>query len=1577
LALLTYNSQIAQNRMTGNWWFPWDIYVVPQPNGDLKYYEPPRAGDVYTWDAVNQVYVSPPGYFDLMVQTQGGGWTRTTKDGYVWQFNASGGLIWIRDRYGLQTTLNRNAQNQITSIVDFAGRATTLAYYSNGYLSSVTDWAGNSSTYTYTSQGYLASITYPATTFFDKVTQTVVTRPKTVNFQYLTNTGNSNLDGNLTSYVDDAGTTALAFSYDTQDRAITASSWGHQWTIQYGATTVVTDPDGVTTAYSFNATGAVTRLEVFTRTGLGQQPLRQGEPNSYVWTFQRASGCNCDLVTQVTRPDGSTVSVSYDAIGNPVSRTVTPPTGSSLSSRTETWTWSSFAQFSQLLSHTKPGAGAQGVNPADFTTTWTRDALGNATTVSYPKATINGVLTTPTVTTTYNTYGQPTSETWPNGTVCTVAYAANTLDLLSITHDSGQGRLNLVSQYAYDSLSRLTSVTDPRGNTVTRQYNALGELTQIQVPAPQATQTKFLYDNDGMLHSVDVENKDASNQQVGNNPWFTTVYGYDSTNRLVSVAHEVDSATTATTQYQYTAAGRPWKTIDPVGNVTETLYDERGLVFKRTEGFGTSVAGTTSFNYTLNGDLASVVNPRGYTTSNASDHEGWLRGSTDPAGVSAVWAYDLDGHLTQVESRDAQAITILRMSYEYDPYGLLLRTRRHILDAQGNTTQTFTTSYQYDSGLSLVRVTDALGNAEVRTHDAVRRLTQVQDAASNTESFAYDGNGNLVSHTIQTWNQVAQAYDTLVLEGTYDSQNRRTQTLRRDGANTVSTAHAWTYDSRGNVLDETDEVGNTRHFAYDGMGRRTTTTVDLRTGGTGSGAVTGTIVNQIGYDLAGRATSARDGLNQQTTYAYDSRDRMISETNTASGVRSFTYDGNGNILTSTDPVGTVVANTYDSRDLLTGRAITRATGVLGTTAEAYTYDALARPLTAVDDDSTILYAYDTLGRPVSETEGPNPIGASGKTFSYAQNAVDTLTRMVYPDGTVELRSRDMVQRLTSVAIQGGPTLATYQYGGARVRQVGLQNGVTRTSTFDALWRETLVEYKNGPTSLRKFEYIFNNADYRLLEKRHHAAGTGDNYALDSLYRTVNVKEGVSDPVLEYQAPGSQTVTTVRAPTYDAAQNRTQVAVTPNGGSTTTTAYSADALNFYSAVGGAVHVRDANGNLRDDGARLYEYDYRNQLCRVKDKATGNTIATYDYDAVSRRIAKSTSTATWSYYWAFETLTMEFDASGQFSRRHFGRYIDEIVSASQRDLADLNGNGSTTDFVWLTPAYDGAMDCAATIGPGGTVVESYVHSYDGVVSITNATGQTIAPSAVGWTQGFGGMQRDDETGFAYARLRYYTPLDGRFLNGDRQGSWYDSVALGNSYSWIGNAYRQAADPWGLCKIEVAWKIAFYIPGKHQYHGFIVVTDDDGSQSYYRGGPESNYAPSSSRSSRSSRASSSKTQKSGMHGFGAVIAESGKYEDGTPDYENGNFPVMTKVTVYDVPGPCCNIKAKLQKGVDFINAHPVRYRPARGPRGPARNSNSVVAFVLMNAGITPPAPPVDAPGHAQNPYDDDHQYQTKSYK
>jgi len=1075
-----------------------------------------------------------------------------------------------------------------------------------------------------------------------------------------------------------------------------------------------------------------------------------------------------------------------------LSETFDPAPGAGGSQIKRTWTYSPFSQFCRVLTYTRPEGYAPGATQADHTATWTYNSLGTCTQITYPKATINGTLQHPVVSFTVNGVGLPLTRTWPNGRIDTFTYAANTYLLTQFVADSTG--VAAATSYSQDGFGRLASVTDARGYTTSYARNALDQLVEVAPPQPEAPKTTLLYDNNDNVYRIEVENKDFSGTVDTANPWFTETTAYDANNFHTGTTHEIDVSTTATTTYEWTPGGRLKKVTDPNGDVVEYQYDERGLLFKMIEAPGTAIAGTTVTDYDLNGRISRIVDPRGNATAFEFDHGSRNTKTTFADATTLGASYDLDGNVIKVERADSAGIVRERTAYTFDPYGLQLTSSRHQLDAAGTTTQTDTTTYAYDSGLRLKTVTDPLSNATSITWDTLSRVSVLQDAATNKIELTYDANGNTTVVKWFDWNQITSAYDQLILEYTYDALDRRTATTRHDAGNALSSSTAAEYDGRGLLTKSIDELGNTIRQEWDARGFLTKTLRDLRAGGTGAGAITSTITNIFTYDLGGRTLTVRDGLNNTTTSEYDARSRVKKVTNAAGQFTIYTFDANGNVATATDPNGSMVTNSYDVMDRLVSQSAVPGTGVLGDTLLVIAYDALGRPTQISDNDSTIQRTYDSLSRIVTETQGPNPIGSSGKTFAYGYSAAGFNTGVTYPDGTIEQRNRDVIGRLSSVAIAGGSTLATYQYAGNRVRSLALPNSVTRTNTYDALLRNTFVEYKQNTTSQKKFEYIYNLADYRLLEKRHHAGGTGDNYDLDSIYRSVNVKAGVADPVAEYQNPGSQTVASTTAVTYDAGQSRSQVTVTASGNPAITN-YATDVLNFYTSVGATVQVRDANGNLKDDGTNLYDYDYRNQLVRIRRKSDMAVIGTYDYDGTCRRIAKSTSAGTTSFFWIGFELAMEYDGSGLLSRRHRGADFNEVVSAQQRDIADLDQDGSTADYVPLTPLYDGTHDCIGMLDYSGAIVESYVHTYDGAVTITNAAGGAITTSAVGWQQGYAGTFLDTETGHYYAIHRYYDPSTGRFQTQDPRGSWVDPAAAGNGYVWSGDSYRSSIDPLGL--------------------------------------------------------------------------------------------------------------------------------------------------------------------------------------
>ncbi|MBN1392388.1 MAG: hypothetical protein JW947_06245, partial [Sedimentisphaerales bacterium] len=101
---------------------------------------------------------------------------------------------------------------------------------------------------------------------------------------------------------------------------------------------------------------------------------------------------------------------------------------------------------------------------------------------------------------------------------------------------------------------------------------------------------------------------------------------------------------------------------------------------------------------------------------------------------------------------------------------------------------------------------------------------------------------------------------------------------------------------------------------------------------------------------------------------------------------------------------------------------------------------------------------------------------------------------------------------------------------------------------------------------------------------------------------------------------------------------------------------------HSSVGGTNYSYDDNGNLTDDGTRLYYYDCENRLTDVNDKSTGNPIASYKYDYQGRRVSKTIHNPLTTIHYTYDgdQIIAEYDGSNNLLRKFlYGPGIDEPI------------------------------------------------------------------------------------------------------------------------------------------------------------------------------------------------------------------------------------------------------------------------------------------------------------------------------
>ena len=154
-------------------------------------------------------------------------------------------------------------------------------------------------------------------------------------------------------------------------------------------------------------------------------------------------------------------------------------------------------------------------------------------------------------------------------------------------------------------------------------------------------------------------------------------------------------------------------------------------------------------------------------------------------------------------------------------------------------------------------------------------------------------------------------------------------------------------------------------------------------------------------------------------------------------------------------------------------------------------------------------------------------------------------------------------------------------------------------------------------------------------------------------------------------------------TLDDVLNFSQIAVTPYGGSASTTSFTS---NWHERVhGDRRHEPDCStptAHLTDDGTNTYQYDFRNHLIKVTKKSDSSTVAEYAYDAVGRgrRIESTVGSDT-------DALRLLRPAVRRGVRRVgddvlrlfvFGQGLDEVLMMEAPDVADVDSDSDTTEL-----------------------------------------------------------------------------------------------------------------------------------------------------------------------------------------------------------------------------------------------------------------------------------------------------------
>jgi RHS repeat-associated protein len=593
------------------------------------------------------------------------------------------------------------------------------------------------------------------------------------------------------------------------------------------------------------------------------------------------------------------------------------------------------------------------------------------------------------------------------------------------------------------------------------------------------------------------------------------------------------------------------------------------------------------------------------------------------------------------------------------------------------------------------------------------------------------------------------------------------------------------YTSLGVAVEEEDALGNKTYAWHDGLGRVTHTQRDL-----GNSEA---IDTYFGFDNNGNQVTLTDDSSHVTEWAYNARDLVTSITYHDDASRGFTWNADDTLSGWTDENGTEVTNTYDDDGRLTARAIDRAVGVLGPTAEAYSYDGLGRLTQGTNNNSTVQRTYDTFSRLLSETQGPNPLGQSGKTISYTYDDGGNRATCEYFSGYDLVYTPDALGRWQKVEDAQSNDLVTWQFygpGGRTKRAVHL-NGTSENLGYDGYRFVTDVDHKDSvDATFAGFDYAYDAMGNPLYEERTHQSGAGDCYAYDKAYRLTAALIGSSDPSAECADSDWDDYAHAKLTEYqlDDVSNRTSVDTTPYQGQTTYASYTTNSVNEYTVVNSVNRTHDANGNLTAAGSTSLAYDYRNNLTMVEQSQV--TLGEYEYDVFNRRTLKHCETERY-FYDGFDLVDVYFENGTQKKTIVYGQGIDEPAMLITRDSADLDQDQDEDEFVTLHVHRNMLGSITHVTWEDGEVVESVDYDVYGWPTFRDATGQIISESAIGNNLTYTSREWDKELGLYYYRFRTYDPYTGRFLQRDPLG-YVDGA---NLLEYAGSAPCHQSDPLGL--------------------------------------------------------------------------------------------------------------------------------------------------------------------------------------
>ncbi|WP_454854034.1 golvesin C-terminal-like domain-containing protein [Promicromonospora soli] len=830
------------------------------------------------------------------------------------------------------------------------------------------------------------------------------------------NTSVLDAEGNTTAYVsDDFGRPRSVTNAKSETVSLTWDSDNNVRTL--------TEANGAVTAYCYDP---LTGYPVWQRDA--EQNAAHGGPpaasecaagmtpvtapgGAQVMEYDTRADGHVAYIHRTTSPEGRANEFSYDAYGNLL--TVTDGKGLATSEAGDYTTSYTYDQYGQLLTATD--ANDNTTEYREYTDVGypvvTEDALGNVSRTTYSddgrglvtqvEDPLDGL-----VTQAYDAFGRPlagttrksadetittpapvydfndnvTTSTAPNGAVSTATYdKADQVTKSTMPKDTETGP-DRVSQYEYDTVGNLATVTEPKGVATTGDatdfvttygYDAIYQ--QTSVTNADGDVINYSYDEVGNV----IKTVDPKKNATPDPDDFTSTTAYDLNHRPVSATDAAGN----TRSTEYDADGLAVSSTDPDGNTSYVTYDVRGAQVE-TKSPHESVDGvvqyrTTKVEYDEVGNTTRVITPRGVATADPDDFASRTEYDALNRPVRSYQPYDP----ADTRYNDANVYT----ETTYDAAGRVVKTSMPA--SEGQTARNESATEYFDNGW-IKKSADAWDISTTYEYDdlgaqTARTLTSADGSANRTMTWSYFPDGKLKtkaddgvpvgSHSVVTDNDTAGLAEATGTWATGSAAGEQGTDHRTHAAASSTDEFTWTLDAPADgtyavavtypqVTGAATDAKFTLTHGKDGDGHGGVVTEPAytvnQTAGAGGWSDVGQVELRKGDPVtvtlkpSANGTVVADGVRLVRDNAAD--------TDTEARAFAYSYDVNGNLTGINDTSSGARADDYQVAytGLNQVASVKEALAGQETATTSYTYDVLGQPLTVAHPDQRSEYTYD-------------------------------------------------------------------------------------------------------------------------------------------------------------------------------------------------------------------------------------------------------------------------------------------------------------------------------------------------------------------------------------------------------------------------------------------------------------------------------------------------------------------------------------------------------------------------------------------------------------------------------------------